>query len=442
MRRLVAWLPLVALIAGCTAIPRPREAMEPVSSPLSWAQSEPNPAPAATVLQPELLWQRAVSGQPHYLWWGGESLVVSGMNPVPFPWEDRFVQGFSTAGDLRWERDLAPARLIEAAVDPGGETILAIAQPSASGAILQLTPAGEERWRAPWENAWPRSLAVGDGCVAIGYDGQNGAFMGRLQTLDRSGLPLIPEMRDRLSGFAGIPSRDCSAVLVGYEGDRPSLYRSDLYRGSGVRLLDATGQERWALINYHRPLAITADGSLAVVAGIPSPDRAYQPPPQDPEPAPPFGQLLWLNRAGEIAGRYRLPFAATIEFFAIDQTGTESVVALSSHRFTGAPRPQEVRRIVWLTRGATGQQVAWERSLTNRLVDMRMAANGSSLLMAEQTAANEYWLTLLDRSGKMIWRYQHSAPVAAVALSPNGERAAALAEDGLAFFDTGLQAAR
>lgn len=432
------WLWLIAvLLAGCTAVPRPREAMEPVASPIHWTRTEPAAPPALTALQPAVLWHREVAGVPHRLWWGGDTLLVSGMNPTPYPWEDRFLLAVDGAGNERWARDLRPARAIDAAVDDQGAAYLSVGGPGAQGRIVSLEPSGAERWSIPWTDAWPRTIAAGDGgrCVVVGYDGQSGAFDGLLRVLGPDGAPLFPDIRDRLVGFAGLPSRDCSAVLLGYEGGGTGLYQSDLYRGNGVHLVDQAGNKLWALINYHRPLALSADGSTAVVVGIPSPDRAYQPPPQDSEPVPPFGQLLWLGRGGEIQARYRLPFAATVDFFQMTPDGKESVLTLTTHRYAGASPPEEIRRIVWLERGRGGAEVVWERNVDSRLIDLHMAEGGSSLLLAEA----DNWLTLFDRGGKMVWRYRHTTPIVAARLSPTGEQAAVLAADGLWLLDTHLQ---
>lgn len=434
LRRLMAAGLLALVLAGCTAVPRPRDAMQPVTSPADWSRTEP-PAPAgATALQPDLLWHREVTGVPHRLWWGGDTLLVASMTPSPYPWEDRFLQAWTGAGDPRWERDLRPSRLIDAAVDDQGTAYLSVAAPEVRGSILSLDPAGAERWAIPWQNQWPRTLAVGAGgrCLVVGYDGQSGAFPGRLRALGPDGAALFPDVSDRLVGFAGTPSLDCSTTLLGYEGGGMGLYRSDLYRGTGVHLLDQEGNRIWALFNYHRPLAISADGSTAVVAGVPSPDGAYQPPPQDEEPPPPFGQVLWLDRSGEIRARYRLPFAATIDLFQMTGDSREAALALTSHRAAGRIQTAEVRRVIWLTRGPAGAEPAWERSVDGLLVALHMAENGSSLLLAEQTRGEEGgWLTLLDRTGKVLWRYQHSAPIVAAQLSPTGEQAAVLGEDGL-----------
>ncbi|MFZ5817360.1 MAG: hypothetical protein ACOY93_19015, partial [Bacillota bacterium] len=164
---------------------------------------------------------------------------------------------------------------------------------------------------------------------------------------------------------------------------------------------------------------------------------AYQPPAQDREPAPPYGQLLWVDSAGEIRGRYRLPFAATVDFFQMTGDGEEAALVLTTHRYTGGPQPEELRRVVWLSRGQDGIEVAWQRDLPGRLIALHLASGGSGLLVAEQ-AGEEHWLTLFDPGGKVIWRYRHAAPVVAALLSPSGGQAAVLAEDGLSFLDTHL----
>ncbi|MFZ5816006.1 MAG: hypothetical protein ACOY93_11955, partial [Bacillota bacterium] len=316
LRQRLAALLLPSLLAGCTAIPRPRDAMAPVTSPASWTRTEPVPPSLATALQPTLLWRAEVTGKPHRLWWGGETLLAAGMTPTPYASEDHYLKALDLEGRTRWERNLRPARLIDAAVDDQGEASLSAGGPEVKGSILRLDRSGRERWSLPWQNSWPRTLRVGGGgrCLVVGHDGQSGAFPGKLEVLGPDGAPLFPAPQDRLVGFTGLPSADCSAILLGYEGGGTGLYRSDLYRGNGVHLLDRRGQRVWSLINYHRPLAVTGDGGTAVVIGVPSPDRAYQPPAQDREPAPPYGQLLWVDSAGEIRGRYRLPFAATVDF--------------------------------------------------------------------------------------------------------------------------------
>jgi hypothetical protein len=431
-------LGLVVLLAGCTALPRPRDAMQPVSSPANWARTEPAAPAEATALQPELRWHRQVSGVPHRLWWGGDTLLVASMSPTPSPWEDQFLLAVDEAGETRWERDLRPARAIDAAVDDQGGVSLSIADGGVKGRLISLDPSGLERWALPWQDAWPRSLAAGGGgrCLVVGYDGQSGAFPGALQALGPDGAPLFAEVRDRLVGFAGMPSADCSTILLGYEGGGTGLYQSDLYRGTGVHLLDREGRTLWSLYNYHRPLALSADGSTAAVVGVPSPDRAYQPPPQDKEPAPPYGQILWLGRQGEILARYRLPFAATVDGFQMTAGADQAVLALTTHRYAGQPTPEGIRRVVWLSRAAGGMEVAWERDVAGRLVALHMAGNGGSLLLAEQMRDGAAWLTLFDRSGKVVWRYRHSAPIVAARLSPTGEQAAVLAEDGLWLFAT------
>lgn len=429
---------LMLAMAGCTAVPRPRDAMEPVASPPAWARTEPAAPAEATALQPDLLWHRPVTGVPHRLWWGGDTLLVAAMNPVAYPWEDRYLMAVTPAGDLRWERDLRPGRLIDATVDDTGAAALSLAEGAVQGRLLSLEPAGGERWAISWQDAWPRALAAGAAsrCLVVGYDGQSGAVPGALEVRGPDGAPLFTPLRDRLVGYTGMPSADCSTVLLGYEGGSTGLYASDLYRGTGVYLLDGSGSTLWTLINYHRPLALSADGSTAVVLGLPSPDRAYLPPPQDKEPAPPFGQLLWLGRTGEIQARYRLPFAATVDTFQMTGNGEQAVLALTTHRYAGQHIPEEIRRVVWLTRSQTGMEVAWERDVAGRLAALEMAGNGGSLVLAEQTAGEAAWLTLYDRSGKMVWRYQHSAPIVAARLSPNGEQVALLAEDGLYLFAT------
>lgn len=441
MRRMITLLLAAVTLAGCTAVPRPREAMEPIISPAGWSRTGPSAAPAATTLQPDELWHQSVTGVPHRLWWGGETILTASMAETPYPWEDRYLQAWDLTGSLRWERDLHPGRLIDGGVDDQGSAYLSVAAGwGVRGEVQSLAPDSTERWSYPWQNEWPRTIAPGDGgkCVVVGYDGQSGAFPGKLRMLGPDGAPLIPDVIDRLVGFAGIPSRDCRTILLGYAGGSLGLYQSDLYRGAGVHLLDEEGIRIWALFNYHRPLAITDDGSVVAVAGVPSPDAAYQPPPQDPEPAPPFGQILWLDREGQIIDRYRLPFAAAVDQFQMTGDARESVVALTSHRMVGSIKPTETRRVIWLTRsGAAGAKVAWERSVNGLLLSLQMDRDGSALLLAEQPAPDEPgWLTLVDRTGKVLWRYQHSAPVVAAALSPGGDRVALLAGDGLWLFDS------
>lgn len=426
---------LLALLAGCTPPPTPLDALRPVSSPSEWAAPTATPGPSPTTLQPELLWHAAVPGIAHRLWWQGETLVVSGLNPATLPWEERYLAAFDPAGQVRWQRDLRPTRLLDAALDDAGNFYMAQGGPREQGNTASLDPSGALRWQTPWADGWPRSLRVSpDGsCTAVGFDGRSGPFPGRLQLLGADGQPVHADMADRLDGFAAFPSHGCERVLLGYEGSDAGLYDTDLYRGIGVRLLDAQGTPLWSVINYHRPLALSSDGSLAIIAGVLGADRAYDPPHGDPEPAPPFGQVLWLNGEGAITGRFRLPLAAAIHTFAMTPDGGAAVLDLTSHRFAGESHPITQQHLTWHDR--TGR-VRWELAWEGDLADLSLARGGNSLLLAQHLGEQGDWLSLLDADGRLLWRRAYPATIVAASLSPDGQTAAVLAADGLSFFAT------
>lgn len=435
--RLMAAALLATLTSGCAALPTPVDTMRPVPSPAAWAQS-PSTAPLApTALQPDLLWHVSPPGAADRLWWQGGTLVVAGLTPEPYPWEDRYLTAYDTGGALRWQRDLQPARLLDADLDQAGNAYLLVGGPEPQGSVLSLDPSGQTRWASPWTSMWPRSLHVSrDGQrTVVGFDGEGGAFDGALRVLDARGQLAYPDAaRARVSGFAGWPDGSGQSILMGYEGADYGLYHNQPYRGTGVRLWDAQGNALWSIINYHRPMGLSSDGRLAVVAGVPGSDSGYVPPPQDDQPAPPFGQLLWLNRAGAIVGRYRFPFAAGIRAFQMTPDGSVSVLALLNYRFAGEARAITQQHVVWLRPDG---HVVWDRSLTDDLVDLSLAADGKSLLVAQHPAQGAGdWLTLQDSSGTILWRYHHPAAIKAVALSPDGAQAAVLAENGLWFFAT------
>lgn len=437
-RRFVALLLLVSLLGGCAPLPTPLDTMHPVVSPAGWAKGEQPTGLAPTDVQPKPLWHANLPGVPDEIWWNGDTLLAASLAPGTLPWQDRYVSAFDTSGRPRWSRDLAPARLLDAGVDGGGNAYLAVGVSPGNGDILSLSPAGQPRWTTPWQNGWPRSLRVSqDGArTVVGFDGASGAFPGSLELLGPDGRPLPVEISDRLTGFAGFPSGNGRTILMGYEGAETSLYRNQLFRGVGVNLIRDDGKVLWSIINYHYPLALSEAGDLAVVAGMPSADRAYAPPPQDHDPVPPFGQLLWLDGGGHIVGRYRLPFAAGIRAFATTPDGRASVLALTSHRFTAGTLPVTQEQLTW--HDAAGH-VLWQWAWEGDLIDLSLARNGRSLLVAQRTAGQGDWLTLLDQSGKVFWRYHHPTAVQAVALSPDGRFAAVLAADGLSYFETRVQ---
>lgn len=417
------------LLSGCAAIPGPQEAMRPVVTDPGPA-APPGGAPSAEPAAPTLLWHAATQGKPHRLWWGGELLLAAGLTGDG----DRFLDAVDARGEVRWRLALASAWLVDAAVDDRSVAHLLVAEGSGRGNLISLGVDGAERLRLPWQEGWPRTIRAGGGgeCLAIGFDGQSGAFTGRLRFLAADGTPLIPDRMNPLTGFTGFPSADCRRVLLGYEGGSTGLYPNDLYPGSGLRLIDAAagGEDLWALIDYHRPLALSADGGVAVALGVPSPDRAYQPPRWDTEPAPPYGQVLWLGEGGEILDRYRIPYPAQVDGFRMTPDALESLLLLTSHRFTGGGEPEVFRRAVWLSRRSGRIAVRWEQLIRGgRVVDLQLIADGSAALVATESR-----VSVLGRDGELLWAYEHGAPIAAARLSPDGRRMAVLAADGLWFF--------
>ena len=426
------------LLGGCAPLPTPLDAMQPVVSPADWARGGQPAAPAATDVQPKLLWRAALAGLPDELWWNGDTMLAASLAPAALPWQDRYLAAFDSSGNLHWSRDLGSLSLLDAGVDGAGNAYLAAGASPSGGSIMSLSPSGQVRWTTPWQAGWPRSLRVAESGerTVVGFDGASGAFPGRLELLGPDGRPKLADISGRLTAFAGFPSADGRTILMGYEGAATGLYRNQLFRGIGVNLIGDGGQVRWSIINYHYPLALSDAGDLAVVAGLPTADRAYAPPPQDRDPVPPFGQLLWLDRGGQIVGRYRLPFAAGVRAFAMTPDGRASVLALTSHRFSAQAAPVTEQQLTWHD---TAGRVVWKWTWEGDLVDLSLARSGSSLLVAERTAGPGDWLTLLDSSGKVFWRYHHPTAVQAVALSADGRFAAVLGADGLSYFETHIK---
>lgn len=430
----------LTLLAGCAPIPTPIQAVQPVQTRLpAGAGQPPAPPAAAQGPQPHELWSRSLLGTPGHLIMAADAsriVALSGTGP------DR-ATALSGGGQVLWS--FAPEDQQLAGVDlslDGRKSVFVgwVKGSGGAGRLYTVNDDGAVQRLFAWNFPWARYVHLSEdgGTIALGFDGTVGSSDGVFMTLNAKGDTLFKQAALRMQ-FLGYPSADGSLVLMGYRGNPGGLIADPNYPGTGVRMFTREGHELWHIIDYHRPLGLAADGTVAVVAGEPEGDGAYKQPPGVEGSPPAFGQLLWYGaRDGRLLGRYALPYKAGIYRFVLSADGKHAAVSLISYQFKGEKVRSQEQVLLF---GAAGQ-LHGRIDPDEPVRDVVMSRDGRYLLLLttpDLALAGASDLTLYDENGQVVWRYHSPAGVISAGLSGDGSRLAYTAADGhVHLLDTGV----
>lgn len=431
----------LVLLAGCASIPPPSKAVSPVQTVLPERRGgAPASQPATGSARPSELWTRNLGGPPGRLLMaanGGRIVVLSGEGP------DK-AAAFDGNGKPLWSFALSDQVLANSDISLDGQQAVFVTWlrgAGGAGRLYAVDSAGVERRLFEWGGPWAPFVRVnGDGSViALGFDGSVGAMNGAFYLLDNKGDVLGEQSAPR-NEFLGYPSADGSLLLLGYRGNRGGLAAPDpRYAGTGVRMFGRSMYELWHVLDYHRPLALAADGSVAVIAGEPEPDGAYTPPPGVPGVPSAYGQILWYDAlSGIYLGRYALPYKAGIYRFALADDGKHSAVSLLGYQGS-AERPRSQERV--LRFGPLGHVDA-SIDPPSPVKELILSRDGRYLLLVttvDSTGAGSPGLVLYDELGRQVWALPSTIGIVSAALSGDGSRLAYTdANDDLHMLNTGV----
>ena len=429
------------LIAGCAPIPTPSQAVKPVQSrPPEGAGTAPPPQPAAQGLQPRELWSRALPGKSGQLLLSadaGRLVALSGAGP------DR-AQAFSSGGQLLWSFAPEDQLLAGADLSLDGRRTVFVSWLKSSGGAGRLYVAGDDgtvQRIFAWEWPWARfvHLSENGSLISLGFDGTVGSMDGVFLALNDKGDVLMRQSALRMQ-FLGYPSADGSLVLMGYRGNPGGLVADPNYAGTGVRMFTRDGRELWHIIDYHRPLALSMDGAVAVVAGEPEVDGAYKQPPGMEGPPPAFGQILWYGAPdGRLLGRYALPYKSGIYRFVLSADGQHAAASLVSYQFKGDRARSQEQVLLFGAGGVVKARIDPEEPVRDAI----LSRDGRYLLVLttpDLTQAGAPNLTLYDDQGQVVWQYHSAAAVISAGLSGDGSRLAyTTADSRVNMVDTGVR---
>lgn len=427
MRHLALLLTLVLL--GCSRLPSPAQTMRPVQSPPGAVRTAPPSAPPAVTSPaptqaipasdwPQPLWSQALGSPP------GRVLAVSGGALV---FLGSGLRRLGEDGRLLWEFTAGGQVVQDAAVSADGNRTAVLTSAGTRGSIALLS-GPDVLWQEPWVGAAARSVALSaDGRIVVaGFDGSAAGPPGKLVVYTEDGRWAWGQSLNR-AVLWGLPTADGDRVLMGYQG-LPVLRPDEPYVGMGARLFRTGAVQEWAVVDYHRPLGLSADGTVAVLQG----ELAT-------ESVSPHGYLLWVGADGQELGRYPLPFKANIHRFGLADDGRHAAVALLAFRSEGG-RLVAQERVVFL--GPNGQML-WELEPEQIVKDLALSRDGrhvAVLTTPDLGRPEARTLTFYDQQGQPAWRYVHGAGIERIDLSADGSRLVFTAHDGRVHsLDTGAR---